>query len=193
MKKQRVAIFASGQGSNAVNIMTYFQNHALIEVAGVVTNNAHAGVIQHAQKFSIPVIVITNEEAADEQFLIDLCTTHSFDFVILAGYLRMIPAAFTKYYDRKIINIHPSLLPKFGGKGMYGDRVHEAVIAAGEKISGITVHFVNAVYDEGEILGQASCELDENESVSSLKEKIASLEKLHFPAIIEQTIHASHA
>jgi phosphoribosylglycinamide formyltransferase-1 len=193
MEKHRLAIFASGQGSNAVNIMTYFKSHPLIEVAIVVTNNASAGVIAHAESFQVPVKVITNEEAATSDFLIKICSVAKCDLIILAGYLRMIPAEFAQAYDKKIINIHPSLLPKFGGKGMYGDRVHQAVITSGEKESGITVHFVNAAYDEGEIIGQASCKLDSNETLESLKQKISILERDNFPKMIEQTITSLHA
>ena len=193
MEKHRLAIFASGHGSNAVNIMTYFKSHPLIEVAIVVTNNASAGVIAHAESFHVPVKVISNEEAANSDFLIKICSVAKCDLIILAGYLRMIPAEFAQAYDKKIINIHPSLLPKFGGKGMYGDRVHQAVIASGEKASGITVHFVNAAYDEGEIIGQASCTLESNETLESLKQKISILERDNFPKLIEQTITGSHA
>jgi phosphoribosylglycinamide formyltransferase-1 len=193
MEKHRLAIFASGQGSNAVNIMTYFKSHPLIEVAIVVTNNASAGVIAHAESFQVPVKVITNEEAATSDFLIKICSVAKCDLIILAGYLRMIPAEFARAYDKKIINIHPSLLPKFGGKGMYGNRVHQAVITSGEKESGITVHFVNAAYDEGEIIGQASCKLDSNETLESLKQKISILERDNFPKMIEQTITSLHA
>lgn len=193
MEKHRLAIFASGQGSNAVNIMTYFKSHPLIEVAIVVTNNASAGVIAHAESFHVPVKVISNEEAASSDFLKNICSDLKCDLIILAGYLRMIPAEFAQAYDKKIINVHPSLLPKFGGKGMYGDRVHQAVIASGEKESGITVHFVNAAYDEGEIIGQASCKLDSNETLESLKQKISILERDNFPKMIEQSITSLHA
>jgi phosphoribosylglycinamide formyltransferase-1 len=141
----------------------------------------------------VPVKVISNEEAANSDFLIKICSVAKCDLIILAGYLRMIPAEFAQAYDKKIINIHPSLLPKFGGKGMYGDRVHQAVIASGEKASGITVHFVNAAYDEGEIIGQASCTLESNETLESLKQKISILERDNFPKLIEQTITGSHA
>jgi len=193
MRKHRLAIFASGKGSNAVNIMTYFKNHPLAEVAAIVTNNSEAGVIDHAAAANIPVLIISNEQAADSSLLLNLCADNHLDHVILAGYLRMIPKEFASLFDKRIINIHPSLLPKFGGKGMYGDHVHEAVIAAGEKESGITVHYVNAVYDEGEIIGQAHCQLEKNETVESLRKKIAELEKLHFPKLIEQTLIGSYA
>lgn len=193
MKKHRLAIFASGKGSNAVNIMRYFKDHPLAEVAVIVTNNPSAGVIVHATDYNVPVKIISNEEAANSEFLVQFCTENQVDLIILAGYLRMIPAAFAKVYDKRIINIHPSLLPKFGGKGMYGDRVHQAVIASGEKESGITVHFVNAAYDEGEIIGQAGCEVEINETPESLKQKIAALEMEHFPKMIEHTINSLHA
>lgn len=193
MNKHRLAIFASGQGSNAVNIMRYFKGHAQAEVAVIVTNNSSAGVIAHAGDYNVPVQVISNDEAANSEFLVHLCSEKQVDRIILAGYLRMIPAEFARAYDKRIINIHPSLLPKFGGKGMYGDRVHQAVIASGEKESGITVHYVNAAYDEGEIIGQVSCQVEINETPESLKEKISALERANFPKMIEQTITGSHA
>lgn len=188
MKKHRLAIFASGQGTNALNIMTYFKGHSLIEVSTVVTNNPHAGVVKHASDFGISVEIITNEQASDAAYLMFICQKESVDLIILAGYLRMIPREFTIAFDQRIINIHPSLLPKFGGKGMYGDHVHRAVIAAGEGESGITVHYVNEEYDKGEVIGQATCQISPYETLESLKAKIASLERDVFPKLIEQTI-----
>jgi len=193
MKKHRLAIFASGRGTNAANIMTYFKDHSLIEVSTIVTNNPHAGVITHASDFGISLVVISNEQAADASCLMDICQKESIDHVILAGYLRRIPSEFAIAFDQRIINIHPSLLPKFGGEGMYGDHVHRAVIAAGEKESGITVHYVNAEYDKGEMIGQASCQISSDETPESLRVKIASLERDVFPELIEQTILTRYA
>jgi phosphoribosylglycinamide formyltransferase-1 len=188
MKKSRLAIFASGNGSNAENIMTYFKYHSSIEAVLLVCNNSNAGVLNRTTEFMISVQVFSNERLSDSDFLINLCNQYHIDFVILAGYIRMIPEGFARSFDKRIINIHPSLLPKFGGKGMYGDRVHEAVIAAGEKRSGITVHYVNAQYDKGEVIGQISCSLSNTETTESLKAKISNLEKGHFPRMIEETI-----
>lgn len=188
MKKYRLAIFASGQGTNAANITTYFKDHPEIEVTIIITNNPQAGVISRAQDLHIPVEIITNDCASNAEFLIELCRQKGIQFVVLAGYLRMIPEKFVKKFNNRIINIHPSLLPKFGGKGMYGDNVHRAVLSSGEKESGITIHYVNAVYDEGEIIGQSKCTIDPADTLEKLKEKIAALEKVQFPKAIEQAI-----
>jgi phosphoribosylglycinamide formyltransferase-1 len=188
MKKYRLAIFASGQGSNAVNIMSYFHQHPNIAVEVIVSNNPQAGVIERAVEFNVLAEVISNENASNAGFLIELCQKKKIDYVLLAGYLRMIPEEFTRLFQRRIINIHPSLLPKFGGKGMYGDYVHRAVLTSGASESGITIHFVNEVYDEGEIIGQAACSIEPGETLESLKKKIANLEKAHYPTLIEQII-----
>ena len=191
MKKYRLAIFASGQGTNVENITTYFKDHREIEVTIIVTNNPQAGVISRAQDLHIPVEVISNDCASNAEFLVELCRQKEIHFVVLAGYLRMIPEKFVKTFHNRIINIHPSLLPKFGGKGMYGDNVHRAVLSSAEKESGITIHYVNAVYDEGEIIEQAKCTIDPTDTLERLKEKIAALEKVHFPKAIEQAILTS--
>jgi phosphoribosylglycinamide formyltransferase-1 len=188
MKKYRLAIFASGQGSNAVNIMSYFHQHPNIAVEVIVSNNPQAGVIERAVEFNVLAEVISNENASNAGFLIELCQKKKIDYVLLAGYLRMIPEEFTRLFQRRIINIHPSLLPKFGGKGMYGDYVHRAVLTSGASESGITIHFVNEVYDEGEIIGQAACSIEPGETLESLKKKITNLEKAHYPTLIEQII-----
>ncbi len=168
--------------------MTYFKDHPTIKVVAVVTNNPLAGVLSFARFFEVQTHLITNEQAADALFLTKLCREEGLDYVILAGYLRMIPEDFIHAFEKRIINIHPSLLPKFGGQGMYGDNVHKAVISAGEKKSGITVHFVNTEYDKGEVIAQAYCVVSEDETTNSLRAKIAKLEKEYFPRIIEKTI-----
>jgi phosphoribosylglycinamide formyltransferase-1 len=188
MEQHNLAIFASGQGSNAVNIMSYFNQHPRISVRVVVTNNPNAGVIHRAAEFNILTYLISNEDASNTSFLHSLCENNKIDFIILAGYLRMIPKEFSGMFENRIINIHPSLLPKFGGKGMYGDNVHRAVLKAGESESGISIHFVNEAYDEGEIIHQSRCSIEPNETLESLKKKIADLEKANYPKVIEQTI-----
>ena len=188
MNKTRLAIFASGTGSNAVNIMDYFQKHPAIEVACVLSNRANAPVLEKAKTRLIKTCILSNEEAENASILINLTTQFEIDYVILAGYLRLIPAEFILKFNRKIFNIHPSLLPKYGGKGMFGDHVHRAVLQSDEKETGITIHYVDPAFDEGEIIDQFKCDLVENETVESIRLKINSLEIAHFPAVIERTI-----
>lgn len=191
MKKWSLAIFASGTGTNAANLIRYFQVHPQIEIGFVLTNNAEAGVIQKCNEFQVPIEIISNQQANDALFLRTLCQTHTSDFIILAGYLRLIPELFSSHYSKRIINIHPSLLPKYGGKGMYGDFVHRAVLENGEKESGISIHYVDAAYDEGELIAQFSCEIEPGETLATLKEKISRLEQLHYPRVIEKLIQLS--
>ena len=188
MNKARLAIFASGTGSNAINIMNYFQEHPTVEVACILSNRANAPVLEKAKIRLIETIILSNEEAENASVLLDLTAKLEIDYVILAGYLRLIPAEFILKFNRKIFNIHPSLLPKYGGKGMFGDHVHRAVLESGEKETGITIHYVDPAFDEGEIIDQFKCVLAENETLESVRLKINSLELAHFPSVIEKTI-----
>lgn len=192
MNKQRIALFVSGTGSNALNIATYFSQHQSIEIGLLVTNNAASPAIQACQEMDIPCALITNAQAADAQFLVDLCVTHRITHVVLAGYLRLIPAAFIHEFTNRIFNIHPALLPKFGGKGMYGDRVHAAVLEACAPESGITVHLVNEYFDEGRTLAQFHCPVDQKDTIDTLRKKVQALEHAHYPTVIEQTIHSEN-
>ncbi len=186
MEKRKIALFASGNGSNALNIIEYFKNHSQIEVAFVFTNNKNAGIIAAAEKLGVKVLVCNNLDAENSNFLIDLCEKEAISFVVLAGYLRKIPEDFVAHFPNKIINIHPALLPKYGGVGMYGAHVHRAVLENKEKETGITIHFVNSEYDKGEQIAQFSCQLTDNESVESIQEKIHALEMEHFPKVLER-------
>jgi phosphoribosylglycinamide formyltransferase 1 len=188
MAKKRIALFASGTGSNAINIIAHFKHHASIEVGFVLTNNKSAKVIESAEQLGVRVIVLSNQEVSDGQRLRDVCVANQIDFIVLAGYLRQIPATFIQAYPSSIINIHPSLLPKYGGKGMYGIHVHQAVIDNKEPESGITIHLVNEHFDEGRVLAQLHCELDSNETLSSLQNKIQQLEHFYFPLVVEHTL-----
>lgn len=188
MNKARLAIFASGTGSNAINIMNYFQEHPTVEVACILSNRANAPVLEKAKIRLIETIILSNEEAENASVLLDLTAKLEIDYVILAGYLRLIPAEFILKFNRKIFNIHPSLLPKYGGKGMFGDHVHRAVLESGEKETGITIHYVDPAFDEGEIIDQFKCVLAENETLESVRLKINALELTHFPSVIEKTI-----
>ncbi|MFO0495441.1 MAG: phosphoribosylglycinamide formyltransferase [Flavobacteriia bacterium] len=188
MNKARLAIFASGTGSNAINIMNYFQEHPTVEVACILSNRANAPVLEKAKIRLIETIILSNEEAENASVLLELTAKLEIDYVILAGYLRLIPAEFILKFNRKIFNIHPSLLPKYGGKGMFGDHVHRAVLESGEKETGITIHYVDPAFDEGEIIDQFKCVLAENETLESVRLKINALELTHFPSVIEKTI-----
>lgn len=188
MIRQKIALFASGRGTNALNIIKHFKNHPTIEVALLVCNKADAPIVEEVNKLGIECIICKNSDIEVPGFLVGICRDRGIDFIVLAGFLRKIPIDFVTHFENKIINIHPALLPKFGGEGMYGKFVHQAVLEAGENTTGISIHFVNSEYDKGEIIAQFSCELTENESVESIQEKIHCLEMEHFPPVIEKTL-----
>lgn len=184
-----LAIFASGNGSNAENIYHYFDGNQNIFVSLLLTNNRRAGVIDRFINFNVPIVVIDNILASDGSFLIRLCETFNINIIILAGYLRAIPADLIKKYPDKILNIHPALLPKYGGKGMYGSKVNENVIANNEKTSGISIHLVNENYDEGHIIFQKTISIDSTDTPDTLAEKIHKLEYEYYPIVIEKYIN----
>lgn len=176
----RIAIFASGAGSNAEKLILTQQQY---QVALVVCNKTGAGVIKIAADHGIPVLVIEKDRFfTGDHYLADL-HQHQIDFIVLAGFLWKIPVPLIQAYPRKIINIHPALLPKYGGKGMYGSKVHEAVIAAGDTESGITIHYVDELYDHGEIIFQATCPVTSTDTADTLAQKIHALEHAHYPAV----------
>lgn len=183
-----LAIFASGAGTNAAKIIEYFKGNPGIRVALVVCNKPGAGVLEMAKKAGIDTLMLEKAAFNDTDTYIKELKAKNIDWLILAGFLWKIPDAFIKEWKKKIINIHPALLPGYGGKGMYGSRVHEAVIKAGEKESGITIHYVDEIYDNGEIIFQAACPIGESENADTLAQRIHELEHAHFPAIIEQEI-----
>ena len=185
---QKIAVFASGEGTNAERLIKYFEN-TKTPVAIVVTNNSKAGVVVRAGKYGVPVLQITKQELADIDCFFKMIEKHRVTWIVLAGFLLKIPSYLVQRFPNKIINIHPSLLPKFGGKGMYGNHVHKAVLEAGEKESGITIHFVNEHYDEGAIIFQATCVIEETDTVESLSKKIHALEYFHFPKVVEEVIN----
>jgi phosphoribosylglycinamide formyltransferase-1 len=187
-QKQRIAIFASGSGSNAEQFFRYFQQSELAEVALLICNKPDAYVLERARNYQVPAEVACNSELSDGRFLLDLLKKHAIDFIVLAGYLRLIPSAVAQSFHKRIVNIHPALLPSYGGKGMYGSRVHEAVVQAGEKESGISIHYVNEQYDEGDIIFQARCSLCASESPASLAEKVHKLEHTYYPAVVERLL-----
>ncbi len=183
-----IAVFASGSGTNAQKLIHYFKQHQVIRVALIVSNKADAGVLDIAAKENIPSLIIEKDHFFNDNAYTSELKAAKIDFIVLAGFLWKIPSKLIQAYPNKIINIHPALLPKFGGKGMYGRHVHEAVIAAGEKESGITIHYVDELYDHGNIIFQASCVVNENETPHSLAEKIQVLEHTNYPYVIEKTV-----
>lgn len=184
-----IAIFASGNGTNAENIIRYFNNHRRdINVALVITNKSDAKVIERARKYSVPAIHLTPKEINDPDRINPVLEEYSIDFVVLAGFMLMVPQFLTNRFYGKMVNIHPALLPKFGGKGMYGSHVHKAVSEAGETETGITIHFVNNEYDRGEIIFQERTPIEPTDTPADIEAKIHILEQLHFPHVIEETI-----
>ena len=186
---KRLSIFVSGNGTNLQRIAEYFADNKDVEIANVVCNNPKAYSIERAKNLGISLRMITKEEFRSEAFVKELQSLHV-DLIVLAGFLWKLPENLVKAFPQKIVNIHPALLPKYGGKGFYGEHVHEAVVAAKEAQSGITVHYVNELYDSGEIILQARVSLDEKETPDSLAAKIHQLEQAYFPIAIEQVLKA---
>lgn len=183
-----IAIFASGTGSNAKKIIEHFKTNSDIQVKLVVSNKKTAAVLDMAASFGIDTKVITRKEFYNTTDLLTTLSEYSIDFIALAGFLWLIPTYLVEAYPRKMVNIHPALLPKFGGKGMYGSHVHEAVAAAQEPISGMTIHFVNEQYDEGNIIFQAHCYLTPNDTPKDIARKVLVLEHQYFSQVIEQLL-----
>ncbi|MFC1225041.1 phosphoribosylglycinamide formyltransferase [Pedobacter sp. BG31] len=186
--KKRIAIFASGSGSNAQKLMEHFKRSNEIEISLVLTNNADAYVLQRADNFEIPTHIFDRNEFYQTDEVVDLLKNLEIDFIVLAGFLWLIPKNLIHAYPGRIVNIHPAILPKFGGKGMYGDHVHQAVMAAGETEGGITIHYVNENYDEGEYIHQARYRIDKNDSLEMIKFKGQQLEHLHYPRVVESIV-----
>ena len=183
-----IAIFASGAGSNAKKIIEHFTGSNKARIALIVCNNPKAGVLQIAAKNNIPVMLVNRQGFNETTACLDELRLHNIGLIVLAGFLWRIPGYLVSAFPGKIINIHPALLPKFGGKGMYGDNVHQAVIDAGEKESGITIHYVDEHYDNGDIIFQARCEVKESDTASTLAQRVHQLEHQHFPMVIESLL-----
>lgn len=184
----QLAIFASGGGSNAVRIIDSFKEHSSISVALLFCNKLDAPIVELAKQMGVPIHVCTNEQAADGEYVTKIMQGFHIDYIALAGYLRMIPAELITAFPERIINIHPSLLPKYGGKGMYGMNVHRAVVEHHETESGITIHFVNDEFDKGRIIAQFSCTINKEDTPEKVQQKVQELEHLHFAPIIEKTL-----
>ena len=188
---KKILIFASGSGSNAERIATYFAEKGTAQVSLILSNNPQAGVLERAKRLNIAALVFNREAFYKREVVLNIIKTEQPDLIVLAGFLWKVPTYLTDAYPNQIVNIHPSLLPKYGGKAMYGSHVHEAVIANGEKESGISIHYVNEHYDEGNIIFQAKTTVLPTDTADSLAEKIHSLEYEHFPKVIEKVLNIS--
>ena len=184
----RIAIFASGSGSNAENIIRYFSDNKSVKVVLVLSNQSRSGVLIRAQLHNIPTFIFTKDDLNECTKVHDVLKDYNASMIVLAGFLLKIPLYMIKAYPNSILNIHPALLPKYGGKGMYGMNVHTAVVENKEEKTGITIHYVNENYDEGAIIFQATCDIDEHDLPEDVKTKVQALELRHFPSVIESII-----
>jgi phosphoribosylglycinamide formyltransferase-1 len=188
MRNKRIAIFASGSGTNAERVMSHFSNRATAEVSIVLSNKPDAYVLERAAKFNVRTRVFDRDTFYNTSEIPDLLKELEIDLVVLAGFLWLIPPGLIRLFPDRMVNIHPALLPKYGGKGMYGRHVHEAVIANGEKESGISIHYVNEVYDDGKIIFQGKCKVLPDDTPESLARRVHGLEYEHYPRVIEELL-----
>ena len=189
MKKINIAIFVSGGGTNCENLIRYFDGSDSVCCALVVSNKADALALERAQRLHVPTAVAPKAQLNDPEVMLPLLSDYAIDFIVLAGFLPLVPDFLLDAFPRRIINLHPALLPKYGGKGMWGHHVHEAVKAAGETVTGMTVHWVTPVCDGGEIIAQYSCDLSPDDSVDDIAEKEHQLEMQYFPQVVEKVIN----
>lgn len=191
MKKVNIAIFVSGSGTNCENLIRYFEGSERVNCALVVSNKSDALALERATRLGVPTAVTPKVQLNDPQVMLLLLREHAIDFIVLAGFLPLVPDFLIDAFPRRIVNLHPALLPKYGGKGMWGHHVHEAVKAAGETETGMTVHWVTPVCDGGEIIAQNRCELSPDDTVDDIAEKEHQLEMAHFPQVVEQVLLAT--
>jgi len=182
----KIALFASGSGSNVENIVRYFAGKKTVDFPLILSNKQDAFVHERAKMLGVPSVTFSRDEFADGRKIVSLLDKYEVDFIVLAGFLLKVSLPILEAYPNKIINIHPALLPKFGGKGMYGHHVHQAVVDAGETHSGITIHYVNEQYDEGSIIFQATCEVSAGDTPDMVADKVHALEYQYFPEVIEK-------
>lgn len=187
-KMKRIAILASGSGTNAENLIRFFRTHPSGRVEIVLTNKPGAGVIKRSESLNVETVVFTRKDFYKSEKVVDLLKKREIDLIVLAGFLWLVPQALVEAFNGRIINIHPALLPRYGGKGMYGIHVHKAVVASGDTESGISIHHVNQEYDEGSIIFQAKCEVREGDSPEILADRIHALEYEHFPKVVEKLV-----
>lgn len=188
---KNIAIFASGSGTNAENLIRFFRTHPSARVKVVLSNKPGAGVLARAQSYDIETVVFDRDHFYHSGKVLAVLEEREIEFIVLAGFLWLVPDDILERFDNKIVNIHPALLPKYGGKGMYGMHVHRAVLDSGDKVSGITIHRVNSRYDEGDIVFQATCPVEPGDTPESLAKKIHELEYSHFPRVVEQLLDQS--
>lgn len=188
MKKKRIAIFASGSGTNAQKFFEFFQEHSAATIQLVLTNNASARVRARADAFDISSYVYPRKYWANGEEVFTLLKKEQIDYIVLAGFMLLLPPKLIQSFPNRIFNIHPALLPKYGGKGMYGMHVHRAVKVAGDQLSGITIHYVNEKYDEGQIIFQASCKIKDSDSAEEIAQKVLLLEHENYPKVVEEVI-----
>jgi phosphoribosylglycinamide formyltransferase-1 len=188
MNKRKIVIFASGSGTNAQRIIEYFSGNPQITVSLILSNKPDAYVLERAKILNVPSVVFNRHSFYETDEITGLLKKDGIDLIVLAGFLWLIPLNLIRAYPGRIINIHPALLPKYGGKGMYGARVHEAVIQSGDKESGISIHYVNEKYDEGSIIFQAKCEVLQDDTPDSLAHRVHKLEYKHYPEVIEKVV-----
>lgn len=188
MEKARIAILASGSGTNTEAIMKYFAGRADVAVVLLLSNNPTAYALERAGKFNVPTGVFSREEFRTGNEVLRSLEQHAVTHIVLAGFLLLVPVSIIKAFPDRIVNIHPALLPRYGGKGMYGERVHQAVKAAGDSTTGITIHLVNEKFDDGRVLFQATCPVLAEDGPEQIAEKVHTLEHLHFPPVIEKWI-----
>lgn len=186
--KKNLALFASGSGTNVQNIAEYFKDHENIKVSLVLSNKEDAYVLERARMLNIPSVTFNRQDFYESDQILNLLIDHKIDLIVLAGFLWLVPDNILKAYSWRIINIHPALLPKYGGKGMYGDKVHQAVKESGDRISGITIHYVDEHYDEGKIIFQAICEVLPDDTPESIAKKVHVLEYEHYPRVVEEIL-----
>ena len=184
----KVALFASGNGSNVENIYNYFENDNSVSISLILTNNSNAFVIERAERLGLPCIIFNRDEFYYKDSVLNHLLNYKIDFIVLAGFLWLVPSKIIENFKNKIINIHPALLPKFGGKGMYGMNVHKAVYNNDEKETGITIHYVNENYDEGDVIFQKKIKIEELDSPEIIAEKVHGLEYKYFPEIIKDVM-----
>ena len=186
-KMRRIAVFASGSGSNFENLYNHFLDSKTIKIDLILSENPNAFVLERAKKVGIDTWIFSMDQLRSGEVGEEL-RTRGIDFIVLAGFIKLIPSSLISMFSQRIVNIHPALLPKYGGKGMYGKHVHRSVIAEGEIESGITIHLVNESYDEGDVIFQAKCVIDKNDTADDLAAKIHELEYKHFPAVVEKLV-----
>ncbi|MBK9272632.1 MAG: phosphoribosylglycinamide formyltransferase [Saprospiraceae bacterium] len=188
MKKKKIAVFASGTGSNAEQLIKHFKSHPHIQIGLIISSSSKAPVVKLAEEHGIPFSVVNKSLLSNNSYMNSLLNLYDIEYIVLAGFIMLIPPFLVKQFDRRMINIHPALLPKYGGRGMYGLAVHQAVISAGDQLSGITIHYVNEMYDQGKVIFQTTCKVDRRDNAEKLAKKVQELEHKYLPEWTEKLV-----